>query len=71
MSAIAANKRTAQAVRERSDLFRKLFDLAHDPEEKIDLANSFPKRVEAYRKHLTAWSAAQRALVKQTQAPAF
>jgi hypothetical protein len=26
MSAIAANKRTAQAVRERSDLFRKLFE---------------------------------------------
>jgi phosphoglycerol transferase MdoB-like AlkP superfamily enzyme len=49
----------------------KLFDLARDPQEKVDLARGFSERVESYRKHLLGWSAAQRALLLQTQALAF
>ncbi|PYI79693.1 MAG: hypothetical protein DME26_22960, partial [Verrucomicrobia bacterium] len=49
----------------------KLFDLAHDPEETIDLAKDFPEHVDSYRKRLTAWSGAQRALLAQPKALAF
>jgi arylsulfatase A-like enzyme len=41
----------------------KLFDLAADPGESNDLAERFPERVQAYRDHLLAWSAAQMKLL--------
>ena len=41
----------------------KLFDLAADPGEATDLSGRFPERVEAYREHLLAWSAAQMKLL--------
>ena len=44
----------------------KLFDLSRDPDEKADLAKEFPARVEKYREHLSAWSAAQRALLTRS-----
>jgi hypothetical protein len=45
----------------------KLFNLAHDPGEKRNLAPNFPERVVAYREHVQQWSAAQKELVLRTQ----
>jgi hypothetical protein len=41
----------------------RLFDLQNDPEERVDLADHFPERTEAYREHLCAWSAGQKFLL--------
>jgi phosphoglycerol transferase MdoB-like AlkP superfamily enzyme len=38
----------------------RLFDLLVDPDEKDDLADRHPERVDAYREHLEAWAAAER-----------
>ncbi|MEO7094847.1 MAG: LTA synthase family protein, partial [Polyangiales bacterium] len=40
-----------------------LFDLARDPDERLDLAAGEPARVDLYRKHLLAWQASARASV--------
>ena len=41
----------------------RLFDLVHDANETRNLATQYPERVEAYRKHLQSWAAAQRDLI--------
>jgi len=41
----------------------RLFDLVHDEDETRNLANQYPERVEAYRKQLQSWAAAQRDLI--------
>jgi arylsulfatase A-like enzyme len=38
----------------------RLFDLAQDPEEKDDLSQDHPGRVEEYVEHLRAWASAER-----------
>ncbi|MFO1497267.1 MAG: sulfatase-like hydrolase/transferase [Verrucomicrobiota bacterium] len=38
-----------------------LFDLAHDPNEQVDLSACLPARVAFYQERLRAWSAAQKA----------
>ena len=38
----------------------QLYDLDADPEEKSNRAGEFPERVDAYRRHLLKWSAAER-----------
>ncbi len=42
----------------------KLFDLAVDPAEQVDLASSQPERTSAYRAHLLNWAKAQRHRIK-------
>ncbi len=41
----------------------KLFDLANDAGETKNVAGDQPERVQAYRRHLTSWAAAQRELI--------
>jgi arylsulfatase A-like enzyme len=41
----------------------QLYDLEEDPQEKRDLAGEHPERVDAYRRHLLRWVAAQKHLV--------
>jgi arylsulfatase A-like enzyme len=38
----------------------RLYNLTHDPNEKIDLSQGYPERVETYTHHLLEWAAAQR-----------
>jgi len=47
----------------------KLWDLDSDPGERNDLSAACPERVAWYRRHLIAWSAAQKAHVVGPQAP--
>jgi lipoteichoic acid synthase len=42
-----------------------LFDLDSDPDEKNDVSDRHPERVDAYREHLLNWAAAQKHLVTQ------
>jgi lipoteichoic acid synthase len=51
-------------VHELGSIRSRLFDLQHDPEERVDLSPHHPLRVEAYRQRLEAWSAAQKALMR-------
>jgi glucan phosphoethanolaminetransferase (alkaline phosphatase superfamily) len=44
-----------------------LFDLESDPDEKNDLADQHPERVDAYREHLLNWASAQKHLVTQNK----
>ncbi len=41
----------------------RLFDVANDPDERVDVSASDPERVERYRAHLLAWQARARELV--------
>jgi phosphoglycerol transferase MdoB-like AlkP superfamily enzyme len=38
----------------------ELYDLTNDPQERNNIATSFPERTEAYRDHLLRWAAAQK-----------
>jgi arylsulfatase A-like enzyme len=45
----------------------QLFDLAKDPDEKVDVAQDHPELVKAYREHLRAWCAAQKSRIGRSE----